>query len=169
MKILHASEKKLTFGPGIRLLQIWWQIRWIIMQKNNGLQIASSVCFDFKEAQVCGDSLLEVCMDTYDQIIYIPVTQQGWACCRQGIWTKMGIFCNCFLWILHAGFWLDSRAESKNLHLVSVLRHIHCPQWCVDSREEKKSRFTCKKEEIQVKSRSESVCTRKRKGTVGCL
>lgn len=67
------------------------------MQKNNGLQIASSVCFDFKEAQVSGDSFLEVYMDTYDQIIYISVTQQDWACCRQQIWTKTGGFSDCFL------------------------------------------------------------------------
>lgn len=67
------------------------------MQKNYGLHIASSVCFDFQEAKVSGDSLLGMCMDTSDKIIYIPVTQQGWACCRQGTWTKSGVFCDCFL------------------------------------------------------------------------
>lgn len=41
------------------------------MLKNHGLHIASSVCFDFKEAQVSGDSFLGVCMDTSDQITSI--------------------------------------------------------------------------------------------------
>lgn len=116
------------------------------------LPVAFSLIF---RAQVTGDSLLGMCVDTSDQIIHIPVTQQGWACCRQGTWTKSGGFCDHFLWILHARFWLDSRAESRNLYLVSALRDIHCHQRWPDSREEKKSRFTYKRDEIQVKGRKE--------------
>lgn len=52
------------------------------------------VVFDFREAEV---SFIGVCMDTSDQIIYILVTQQGWAYCRQGAWTKREVFCDCFL------------------------------------------------------------------------
>lgn len=80
------------------------------------------VVFDFREAEV---SFIGVCMDTSDQIIYILVTQQGWAYCRQGAWTKREVFCDCFLWILHGRFWLDGRAESNKLYLVSLLRDIH--------------------------------------------
>lgn len=95
-------------------LPTWWKPRQITMLKNHGLHIVSSV-FDFLEAQISGDSFLGVCTNTSDQIIYIPVTQQSWAYCRQGAWTKIGIFCDCFFWMLHARFWLDSRAESRNL------------------------------------------------------
>lgn len=116
----HTSEKELTFGPGTCILQTWWQIRQIKMQKNHGLHIASSVWL-----QGGWGLFHRSCMDTSDQIIYILVTQQGWAYCRQGTWTKREVFCDCFLWILHGRFWLDGRAESNKLYLVSLLRDIH--------------------------------------------
>lgn len=138
----HTSEKELTFGPGTCLLQTWWRIRQIKMQKNHGLHIAGSVWL-----QGGWDLFLRsVHGYIWPDYIYILVTQQGWACCRQGTWTKREVFCDCFLWILHGRFWLDGRAESKNLYLVSLLRNIHGPQWCPDSREEKKPRFTYKRD-----------------------
>lgn len=171
MKMLHTSEKELTFGPGTCLLPTWWKLRQIIMLKNHGLHIASSVCFDFKEAQVSGDSFLGVCMDTSDQItsmyqwhsrvghaagrapgqrLVFPVAVASESSMPGSDWT-VELRAGTCIWSL---FWGTSIALSD---VQSVGRRKNP----VSHTKEMKSRAKAE--------RKENVCTRKEERTDGCL